>query len=249
MEKVTSTEATAGSFESDLEALTSGSEDCSKRNSLASTKRLLFKTVGKQDSNDFSQDYHGIKSYLHNFYDAHFYKDPSIYEEDDSFQYLLHPQNRRQKCPPIWWKIFLWLGANLLFFGVVGILIGYLVPQRTVIIDINDSTKIAMVDRDAERYNKMLDISKVVGLIVFCSGAAIFSLALLFPSFFTSYCEDDICDSMDESFHINISEMDKTPLSPMEMTIPVTAQTKNIQPNIPPPTSILLSDDLILMKD
>lgn len=81
MEKVTSTEATAGSFESDLEALTSGSEDCSKRNSLASTKRLLFKTVGKQDSNDFSQDYHGIKSYLHNFYDAHFYKDPSIYEE------------------------------------------------------------------------------------------------------------------------------------------------------------------------
>ena len=28
-------------------------------------------------------DYFGVKSYLHHFYESHFYKDPTIYEEED----------------------------------------------------------------------------------------------------------------------------------------------------------------------
>ncbi|CAI9721720.1 Hypothetical predicted protein [Octopus vulgaris] len=217
------------------------------RTSLASTKRLLFKTVGKQDSNDLSRDYIGVKSYLHYFYESPSFKDPSIYEEEDSLRYLLNPQRRRRRCPPIWWKIFLWLGANLLFFGIVGILVGYLVPQRKVIIDINSNTKIAMVDRDAERYNKMLDVCKVIGLILFCAGGAIFSLSLLFPSFFTSYCEDDIHDATEESFQISVGDMEKRSNSSVEMTIPVTAETKSVQPNIG--QSVVVTDDLIKMKD
>ncbi|CAI9721721.1 Hypothetical predicted protein [Octopus vulgaris] len=247
MENVTSTEATAGSFEEDLEALNSEAEEGHRNSSLASTKRLLFKTVGKQDSNDLSRDYIGVKSYLHYFYESPSFKDPSIYEEEDSLRYLLNPQRRRRRCPPIWWKIFLWLGANLLFFGIVGILVGYLVPQRKVIIDINSNTKIAMVDRDAERYNKMLDVCKVIGLILFCAGGAIFSLSLLFPSFFTSYCEDDIHDATEESFQISVGDMEKRSNSSVEMTIPVTAETKSVQPNIG--QSVVVTDDLIKMKD
>ncbi|GAB1597457.1 neurensin-1-like [Argonauta hians] len=245
MENVTSTEATAGSFEDDADTLNAEGH---RNSSLASTRRLLFKTVGKQDSNDLSRDYIGVKSYLHYFYESPTFKDPSIYEEEDSLRYLLNPQRRRRRCPPIWWKIFLWLGANLLFFGIVGILVGYLVPQRKVIIDINSSTKIAMVDRDAERYNKMLDVCKVIGLILFCAGGAIFSLSLLFPSFFTSYCEDDIHDATEESFQISVGDMEKRSNSSVEMTIPVTAETKSVQPNLIG-QSVIVTDDLIKMKD
>lgn len=89
MENVTSTEATAGSFEEDLEALNSEAEEGHRNSSLASTKRLLFKTVGKQDSNDLSRDYIGVKSYLHYFYESPSFKDPSIYEEVCLLLYLL----------------------------------------------------------------------------------------------------------------------------------------------------------------
>ena len=34
-------------------------------------------------------DYFGVKSYLHHFYDTHFYKDPDIYEDEDDFRYSL----------------------------------------------------------------------------------------------------------------------------------------------------------------
>ena len=35
--------------------------------------------------------YFGVKSYLHNFYDTHFYKDPNIYEEEeDEFEWVIN---------------------------------------------------------------------------------------------------------------------------------------------------------------
>ncbi|KAI8786492.1 neurensin-1, partial [Biomphalaria glabrata] len=47
--------------------------------------------------------YFGVKSYLHQFYEDHTFKDPSVYEDDDH-QYLLQPHQRRRRCTPIWWK-------------------------------------------------------------------------------------------------------------------------------------------------
>ena len=78
-------------------------------------------------------DYFGVKSYLHNFYETATYKDPKIYEDDDDFRYLLNPNARRRRCPSVWLKICIWLGVNLVFFGAAGILIGYLVPPKIVI--------------------------------------------------------------------------------------------------------------------
>ena len=130
----------------------------------------------------------GVKSYLHHFYETHSYKDPDMYEEDDTYRYLLHPPMRRRKrCTSIWWKVFVWIGANFLVFGVIGVLVGYLVPQRPVIVG-TIGQNIKIMDKQATPFNFNLDVCKLVGLILFCIGGLTLTVALLFPSFLYNYC-------------------------------------------------------------
>ncbi|KAK7099656.1 neurensin-1-like [Littorina saxatilis] len=187
--------------------------------------------------------YFGVKSYLHNFYDSHAsFKDPSVYEDDDDM-YLLHPNPRRRRCPPIWWKIFMWVGVNLLLFGVVGILVGYLVPPKTVVVGENKPAGEWYIDTSAKNYNTTLDMCKLIGLVLFCIGGITLAMSLLFPSFLTHYCDDD--SSADDTMKVPLRGPDdleeggegeggggrgKPPLSPVEMTIPSTSKVKNVQP-------------------
>lgn len=170
----------------------------------------------------------GVKSYLHHFYETHSYKDPDMYE-DDAFRYLLHPQyprRRRHHCTSIWWKVFVWIGANFLVFGVIGVLVGYLVPQRPIIVGaIGDNIKI--MDKQAIPYNFNLDICKLVGLILFCIGGLTLTVALLFPSFFYHYCDDD---RRDGAFRVSVDAMEKAPLSPTDRNIPASSKLTNVQP-------------------
>ncbi|XP_041360317.1 neurensin-1-like [Gigantopelta aegis] len=170
-------------------------------------------------------DYFGVKSYLHNFYDASVYKDPLIYEDDDDLRYLLHANPRRRRCPPIWWKIFLWVGVNLLLFGVIGILVGYLVPPKHAFEQVDQVH--AFVDRSAEAFNTTLNMCKLIGLILFCVGGLTLAMSLLFPSFLSHYCEED---PRDESIKVPLRSDEKPPLSPIEMTIPASSKVRNVQP-------------------
>lgn len=170
----------------------------------------------------------GVKSYLHHFYDTHFYKDPDLYEaDDDDLRYLLHP-NPRRRCTSIWWKVFVWIGANFLIFGIIGVLVGYLVPQRPIVVG-SIADNIEIIDREAIDFNFKLDVCKLVGLILFCIGGLTLTVALLFPSFLQQYCEDDRRDS---SFMVSASPSEeKQPLrSPLEMSIPYTSQVTSVQP-------------------
>ncbi|CAG2238970.1 neurensin-1-like [Mytilus galloprovincialis] len=172
--------------------------------------------------------YFGVKSYLHEFYDPNSsVKDPSIYEEDDDFALLLNPRSRRRRCPPIWLKVCIWSGANLLLFGIVGILVGYTVPRKSMVTKLSEDQNLGYIDHSAVSFNTTLDLCKLVGLILFCSGGIIFAMSLLFPSFLTSYCDDDVSE---DSIRIPIAD-EKTPLSPIEMSIPSTSKVKSVQPN------------------
>lgn len=178
--------------------------------------------------------YFGVKSYLHQFYDTHTsYKDPSVYEDDDD-AYLLHPNPRRRRCPPIWWKIFMWVGVNLLLFGVVGILVGYLVPPKTEIVGENKPAGEWYIDTSAKSYNTTLDMCKLIGLVLICIGGITLAMSLLFPSFFSHYCEDDADDVLKVPLRPgggdDIEAGGKAPLSPIEMTIPATSKVKGVQP-------------------
>lgn len=169
----------------------------------------------------------GVRSYIHHFYESMAVRNPHLYEElsrDEEFQYLIKPRHRR--CSSVWWKIGLWSGFNLLIFGLIAILVGYLVPDRPVVMGhVNDYE---MINKNNLAFNTNLDTCKLVGLIVFCIGGCMVGISLLFPSFLHQWCEDDIAAS--EPFKISAQDLEKVPLSPTEKKVPATPEMKNIQP-------------------
>ncbi|ELU10373.1 hypothetical protein CAPTEDRAFT_183585 [Capitella teleta] len=180
----------------------------------------------KEKSEQRCTDYFGVRSYLHDFYDTHVYKDPAVYEEEDDFRYLLNPRlGRGRRCTSIWWKVFVWIGANFLIFGIIGVLVGYLVPQRPIFAGAYDNN-LEILDNQAIAFNFNLDVCKLVGLILFCIGGLTLAAALLFPSFLYHYCEDD---RKEDSIRIHVGEKD--PLkSPVEMVVPTCSTVTEVQP-------------------
>lgn len=185
---------------------------------------------------------YGVKSYLHHFYDSGSFKDPSIYEDD--YQYLL-PNRRRRICNSIWWKVFVWIGANFLVFGTVGVLVGYLVPPRPIIIASTEN--LDLKDNNAEVYNFKLDVCKLVGLALFCMGGVTLTLALLFPILMHQYCDDD---RSERPFQVRINTTESTlPTSPLENRIPATPQLASVQPGRNNEEAIITKDGMVPFKE
>ena len=209
-------------------------------------------TSSREDTADGQQSatcpvYFGVRSYLHHFYDkSRTYKDPKLYEYDESDMYLMnghtntrrHPYGStggRRRCSPVWWKIFMWIGVNLLLLGVVGIFVGYLVPPRTVVVGEDQVAGEWYIDPQAKSYNAVLDACKLVGLVLFCVGGSTLAVALLFPSFI-HYCREDADDAYEDSDDLTKvplrqeEEREKDPVSPMEGSIPATSHLSSVQP-------------------
>ncbi|XP_005100501.3 neurensin-1 [Aplysia californica] len=125
----------------------------------------------------------------------------------------------------------MWIGVILLLFGVIGILIGYLVPPRHVLLDAGDPKGNAYVDEKAQEYNTTLDMCKLTGLIFFCIGGVTLAMALLFPSFLTHYCDEE-SRGEDPAIKVPLQEdADKGPVSPLQMVIPASSKVKSVQPD------------------
>ena len=191
----------------------------------------------------------GVKSYLHHFYETHSYKDPDMYEEDDTYRYLLHPPTRRRRrCTSIWWKVFVWIGANFLVFGVIAVLVGYLVPHHPVIVE-DLGPELKMVDKEAGPYNLNLDVCKLVGLILFCIGGLTLTVALLFPSFLHHYCGEDERKG-EGAFRVATAEKYPIPpLSPLDQKVPAFSTVTNVQPDRSGKEAILTQEGMVEYKD
>ena len=84
----------------------------------SSGHRLQRETSFEQEvNNSHSSETFGVKSYLHHFYAPCPYKDPSVYDDEDDFRYLLHSDSKRRPCTSVWWKAFVALGVAFLAFG------------------------------------------------------------------------------------------------------------------------------------
>ncbi|XP_013417041.1 LOW QUALITY PROTEIN: neurensin-1-like [Lingula anatina] len=187
-------------------------------------EKVIESTNDQEDKRTGCSDYFGVKSYLHYFYESGF-KDPKVYEEDDS-AYLLRPNNRRKWCRSVWWKVFSWIGVSLLVIGLVGILVGYVTPKKAHIIEKDGET--AVIDKDAIYYNYNFDAVKLVGLVVFCIGGATIAISLLVPSFLKNYYDE----GQDESFKVYLNnDDDRQVSSPLERLIPTSARWRSIQPD------------------
>ena len=106
-------------------------------------------------------------------------------------------------------------------------MIGYAIPKQDIVVGRNDEYEI--VDKDAVRFNRNLDICKLIGLAGFCSGGLVLVISLLAPTFTSTYWEDDPAT---EPFRVSLSSSLLYPASESEpkSPIPVTEKIKCIQP-------------------
>lgn len=141
----------------------------------------------------------------------------------------------------------MWIGANFLVFGVIGVLVGYLVPQRPVLAeDIGENIKI--INKEAVPYNFNLDVCKLVGLILFCIGGLTLTVALLFPSFLHNYCGDE--EVKDGAFKVAAEKYPIPPLSSLDQKVPAFSRVANVQPDRKIKEAILTDEEgMIKYKD
>lgn len=176
----------------------------------------------EQEEKNGCPEFFGVKSYLNSFYESVAVKDPNIYEEYTDYRYLIAPKKRKRGA--LCWKGSLWLGINLLVFGVVLLMVGYLIPRKEPVI--GHQQEMAIIDHAALDFNRNMDFCKVVGLVVFCVGGIVLVTALLLPSLMNQYCEEEL---QNDSFRVAV-ECHESPKSPTDKKIPATEEVANIQP-------------------
>lgn len=181
-----------------------------------------------QDGRRGCPDYFGVRSYLHNFYESHTLKDPDVYEEADDMRQLLNPlRHHHRRCTAAWWKAFVFVGVLFLLIGIACVLIGYLLPQKPILVGMAGADK-EVIDRQAIIYNYYLDACKLVGLVLFCLGGLTLAVALMIPSFLYRYCDDERQEVM-----FSVGGNDGSPLltkDPLKMSVPATEKLIEIQP-------------------
>lgn len=186
----------------------------------------------------------GVRSYLHNFYDSNVYKDPSVYEDELRFLFS-DSRTRKRRCTSLVWKVFVWIGANLLIFGTFAVLIGFLVPPHDVIVETR-AENIDVIDRNAISFNANLEACRLFGLVLFCMGGITLTMALLFPSCFLRSCAEDerlMGAPRGETKYVAIGE--SAPRSPVDKNVPATGQLTTVQPDRKRHESIVTKDGLV----
>jgi len=181
--------------------------------------------------------YFGIKSYLDNFYGRR-QGDQQI----DS-QYLI--RSNRPKFSSRWWKVLLWLGSFFVGFGILLLMIGFILPRKKIEIDNNGSltksetSHIITIDRQALAYNSQLDTSRLAGICFVVLGGFLFVLSLLLPTFCHMWCA-----SSDTNDEVDPFKM-KMEASGGEKIIPVQSTPKSIQPHYNKNESRLTTDGIV----
>lgn len=114
---------------------------------------------------------YGVRSYLHLFYED---CTGSTLEDEDSDG--LRVQRSRSNWRPALWKVGLSAGTILFLVGMATVTTGYLVPPKIEGIGEDD---FLVVDRQAVEYNEALEISKLVGAILFSVGGTAIAACIL----------------------------------------------------------------------
>ncbi|XP_069740453.1 neurensin-1-like [Narcine bancroftii] len=116
---------------------------------------------------------YGVRSYLHLFYED---CTGSVLEDEDEEAVGL----RMQRSPRNWrsalWKVGLSAGTILFLIGMATVTTGYLVPRKMEGIGEDD---FLVVDKRAIEYNEALEISKLVGAVLFSVGGTAIAACVL----------------------------------------------------------------------
>lgn len=168
--------------------------------------------------------------------------------QEDDFEYAVDPiKNRgcRKCCRGFWFRAGLWGGINLILVGVITLLVGYLTPQREMVVGHHNNLEI--LDRTAIAFNRRLELCRLAGLAVFCCGGLVLLVTLLLSTLFhigghnnnNGHCCSEnayygyVTTSLVEPFIAGQVQGSPVPAS-TGIKIPVTEQIKSVQPALWP---------------
>ena len=87
-------------------------------------------------------------------------------------------KNKRLK---LLWKITFWFGFGLFLSGLLMLVIGHTLSEKSIILA--SSNNIEIIDNSAVNFNRNLEISKIFGLLFFSIGGLTLAFTLIVPSF------------------------------------------------------------------
>ncbi|KAL4630007.1 neurensin-1-like [Arapaima gigas] len=168
---------------------------------------------------------YGVRSYLHQFYEE---CTASIWEHDEDFQIKRSPS----RWSSVFWKVSLVFGTLILMTGLILLVAGYSIPSKVEAFGDGD---LLFVDASAARFNRGLNVSKLVGASLFCAGGALAASGLLLFAFAQSHSREE--RYLQDKFKERIAELQaaarpvtKAP-APGEGKVPVTlSKVQNVQP-------------------
>lgn len=195
-------------------------------------------------SHDERRDYFGVRSYLHNFYETY----GTEANMDHRFVYDVHKQRSTGHCRGQWWRTMAMFGAGCLVIGVITISVGFLTPQRPIIIGqmLDDSGR-QLVDRDAANFDFKLEVCRLVGLTMFSAGGLILAASLMIPTFLYRYCGDGVeygDNDQVTAVMVQVDEggMEDAALLPVKAAVPATEKITEVQPPRRTGEAVLIGD-------
>ncbi|XP_054709354.1 neurensin-1-like [Uloborus diversus] len=175
----------------------------------------------ESDLNSKGQEFFGVRSYVHTFYEAmamdNVPDEPRCHFYSGNFRTPLRKRRKQVLC----WRLTFFTGLLILCVGLTAILVGFLVPRRKEVVNIQEDIEI--IDRVDQAFNRDLQLCKVVGIALFCTGGLIVAAVLL--AMIAKMPKRD--DPVEE---IPMTEPDRGPTSPVGTKVPATEELKPVQP-------------------
>ncbi|CAL1285739.1 unnamed protein product [Larinioides sclopetarius] len=200
-------------------------------------KSTDFSIAGPSTSTDRrSPEFFGVRSYVHTFYEAMAMDNPHAYE--NQFGYPVPSRKRRRQL--LCWRWILGSGVVTILMGVVFITVGFLVPKKNVVVDIQEDIEI--IDKEHLSFNWVLDIVKIIGITLFCTGGLM--VAGLFLAL-TFICKSRIEESLTaEEIPLTGTESrpDKGPNAAIDVKVPATEELTAVQPKRADPEEVVMTN-------
>lgn len=184
------------------------------------------------------QEFFGVKSYVHTFYEAMAMDNPHMYEEGGShFEYLTPIRKRRKQI--LCWRAVFCSGMLILTMGLITILVGFLVPKRKEVVNVQED--IEVISKAEQLFNQDLDICKIVGIVLFCTGGIMVTIVLLALMLMRKHrMEDPLSEEIPMAEPE--AEMEPGPGTPMDVKVPATEELTAVQPKRVDPEEVVMTN-------
>ncbi|KFM71294.1 Neurensin-1, partial [Stegodyphus mimosarum] len=186
-----------------------------------------------------NQEFFGVRSYVHTFYEAMAMDNPQAYEDvGRRFGYTVPIRKRRKQV--LCWRAMLFSGIFIMIMGLIAILVGFLVPKRKEVVDTQEDIEI--INRADQAFNEDLDICKIVGIFLFCSGGSMITAMLLILILTRRNRIDDPLSA--EEIPLTSAEVcqEPGPSTPMDVKVPATEELTTVQPRRTDPEEVVMTN-------